>query len=118
VTDELGGGGLSEVALGQSANTRFGMPKSRGGQDFRALDSGEGSLPPSLDNWLPTEHLAPFVAESVDVHVDLVSIRPAYDARVRNGASTRQVMRYMRSETERVLAEKVRTLLTETRIDR
>ncbi|MDT5097656.1 MAG: resuscitation-promoting factor RpfB, partial [Mycobacterium sp.] len=33
--------------------------------------------------------------------------------RVRAGASTRQVMRYMRCETERVLAEEVRALLTE-----
>jgi resuscitation-promoting factor RpfB len=80
VADELGGGGLSEVALGQSADTHFGSPKSRGGQDFRVLDSGQGSLPPSLNDWLPTEHLARLIAELVDEHVDLVPIRAAYDA--------------------------------------
>jgi resuscitation-promoting factor RpfB len=205
VADELSGDGLSEVVLGQSADTHFVMPKSRGGQDFRVLGSGHGSFPPSLDDWLPSEHLARLIAELVDVHVDLVPIRAAYDdgsaaprhdprlmvrillyayttrvcsSRVierkcvddvpfrwladgaapdnraiarfrkrhssalgnlfvealtlcqaagmvrlgqvvlaravrRDGASTRQQMRYIRSETERDLAEEVWTLLTE-----
>jgi uncharacterized protein YabE (DUF348 family)/transposase len=203
--DDEFGGGLSEVALGQSADTHFGRPKSRVGQDFRVLDSGQGSLRPPLDDWLPAEHLARLIAELVEEHVDLVPIRAAYDAgravpphdprllvrillyayttgvyssrvierkciddvpfrwltdgaapdyraiarfrkrhssalvnlfvealalcqaagrvrlgrvvldrtRVRDSASTRQVMRYMRSETESVLAEQVWTLLTE-----
>ena len=80
MADELGGGGLSEVTLGQSADTHFGRPKSRGGQDFRVLDSGQGTLPPSLDDWLPAERLARFIAELVDVHVEVVTIRAAYDA--------------------------------------
>ena len=79
MADELGGG-LSEVALGQSADTHFGRPKSRGGQDFRVLVSGQGSLPPSLNDWLPAEHPARLIAELVDEHVDLVPIRAAYDA--------------------------------------
>jgi uncharacterized protein YabE (DUF348 family)/transposase len=78
VTDEFDGG-LSEVALGQSADTHFGRPKRRGGQDFRVLDSGQGALPP-LDDWLPAEHPARMVAELVDEHVDLAPIRAAYEA--------------------------------------
>jgi transposase/Skp family chaperone for outer membrane proteins len=35
-------------------------------------------LPPSLDDWLPAEHLARFVAEIVDEHLDLSRIRAAY----------------------------------------
>ena len=35
-------------------------------------------LPPSLDDWLPAEHLARFVAELVDEHLDLSRIRAAY----------------------------------------
>ena len=35
-------------------------------------------LPPSLDDWLPAEHLARFVAELVDEHLDLSRIHAAY----------------------------------------
>jgi transposase len=35
-------------------------------------------LPPSLDDWLPAEHLARFVAELVDEHLDLSRLRAAY----------------------------------------
>jgi hypothetical protein len=35
-------------------------------------------LPPSLDDWLPAEHLTPFVAEIVDEHPDLSRIRARY----------------------------------------
>jgi transposase len=35
-------------------------------------------LPPSLDDWLPAEHLARFVAELVDEHLDLSRILAAY----------------------------------------
>jgi resuscitation-promoting factor RpfB len=35
-------------------------------------------LPPSLDDWLPAEHLARFIAELVDEHLDLLPIRAAY----------------------------------------
>ena len=78
MADELGDGGLSEVALGQSADAHFGRPKSRGGQDVRVVAPDQGLLPPSLDDWLPAEHLARFIAELVDEHLDLVRIRAAY----------------------------------------
>lgn len=35
-------------------------------------------LPPSLDDWLPAEHLARFIAEIVDEHLDVSRIRAAY----------------------------------------
>jgi uncharacterized protein YabE (DUF348 family)/transposase len=196
---------LSEVALGQSEDTHFGRPKSRGAQHFPVLSSGQGSLSPSLNDWLPAKHPARLIAELVDADVDLGPIRAASDAgratpdldprlmvrillyayavgvrssraierkcvddvpvrwladgaapdyraiagfrkrhasalgnlfveafglcraagivrlgrfvldptRVRDSASTRQVMRYMRCETEGVLAKQVWTLLAE-----
>jgi uncharacterized protein YabE (DUF348 family)/transposase len=46
---------------------------------FRVFGPDQGLLlPPSLDDWLPAEHLARFIAELVDEHVDLVRIRAAY----------------------------------------
>ncbi|MGH8965865.1 MAG: IS1182 family transposase, partial [Actinomycetes bacterium] len=35
-------------------------------------------LPPSLDDWLPAEHLARFIADLVDEHLDLSRIQAAY----------------------------------------
>ncbi len=35
-------------------------------------------LPPSLDDWLPSEHLARFIAELVDEHLDLSRIHASY----------------------------------------
>lgn len=35
-------------------------------------------MPPSLDDWLPAEHLARFIAELVDGHLDLVPVWAAY----------------------------------------
>jgi hypothetical protein len=78
VADELGDG-LFEVALGQSAEAHFGRPKSPGGQYVRVFDPDQRLLlPPSLDDWLPAEHLARLIAELVDEHLDLVPIRAAY----------------------------------------
>ena len=46
---------------------------------FRAFDPEQGLLlPPSLDDWLPPEHLARFVAELVDEHLDLSRIHAVY----------------------------------------
>ena len=46
---------------------------------FRVFAPDQGSLlPPSLDDWLPAEHLARLIAELVDEHLDLVPIRAAY----------------------------------------
>jgi resuscitation-promoting factor RpfB len=39
------------------------------------------SPPPWLDDWLPVEHLARFIAELIDEHLDLVPIRSAYTER-------------------------------------
>jgi uncharacterized protein YabE (DUF348 family)/transposase len=71
---------LSEVALGQSEDTHFGRPKSRGAQHFPVLSSGQGSLSPSLNDWLPAKHPARLIAELVDADVDLGPIRAASDA--------------------------------------
>jgi len=46
---------------------------------FRAFNPDqELLLPPSLDEWLPADHLARFVADLVDEHVDLSRIHAAY----------------------------------------
>ena len=46
---------------------------------FRVFAPDQGSfLPPSLDDWLPAEHLARLIAVLVDEHLDLVRIRAAY----------------------------------------
>ena len=49
------------------------------GKTFRAFDPGQGLLlPPSLDDWLPADHLARFVADLVDEHLDLSRIYVSY----------------------------------------
>ena len=54
-------------------------PKPRVDKTFRVFDPDQGLLlPPSLDDWLPGEHLARFIAELVDEHLDLSRIRAAY----------------------------------------
>lgn len=46
---------------------------------FRAFDPDQVFLlPPSLDEWLPSEHLARFVADLVDEHLDLSRIYASY----------------------------------------
>lgn len=46
---------------------------------FRAFDPDQDFLlPPSLDDWLPAEHMARFVADLVDEHLDLSRIHAAY----------------------------------------
>lgn len=46
---------------------------------FRAFDPDQGLLlPPSLDDWLPADHLARFIADLVDEHLDLSRIYDAY----------------------------------------
>ena len=54
-------------------------PKGPVDKTFRAFTPDQGLLlPPSLDDWLPEGHLARFVAELVDEHLDLSRIRAAY----------------------------------------
>lgn len=46
---------------------------------FRAFDPGQDLLlPPSLDEWLPADHTARFIADLVDEHLDLSRIHAAY----------------------------------------
>uniref|UniRef100_UPI0038D35C8B transposase n=1 Tax=Streptomyces shenzhenensis TaxID=943815 RepID=UPI0038D35C8B len=46
---------------------------------FRAFDPNQVLLlPPSLDDWLPQDHLARFVADLVDEVLDLTAIRADY----------------------------------------
>ena len=70
--------GLFEVAP-EEAGTAW--PRTVGPVDktFRAFDPGQDLLlPPSLDEWLPAEHLARFIADLVDEHLDLSGIHAAY----------------------------------------
>jgi uncharacterized protein YabE (DUF348 family)/transposase len=63
-----------------NTETRISGGRSRPvDETFRVFDPDQGLLlPPSLDDWLPAEHLARLIAELVDEHVDLVRIRAAY----------------------------------------
>lgn len=70
--------GLFEVASESVGSPR---PVVRGPVDktFRAFDPGQDLLlPPSLDEWLPAEHMARFIADLVDEHLDLSRIHAAY----------------------------------------
>src|ERR1700739_1642867 len=62
-----------------SARTRISRGRNRPvDMTFRVSDPDHGSLPPSLDHWLPVDPLVRFIAELVDEHMDLVRIRAAY----------------------------------------
>jgi len=58
------------------AEPAAGVPVSK---TFRVFDPGQDLLlPPSLDDWLPAGHLARFIAELVDEHLDLSRIYASY----------------------------------------
>lgn len=60
-------------------------PKAPVDKTFRLFAPDQGLLlPPSLDDWLPDEHLARFIADLVDEHLDLSRIHGAY-TEVRGG---------------------------------
>lgn len=60
-------------------------PKPPVDKTFRAFAPDQGLLlPPSLDDWLPADHLARFIADLVDEHLDLSRITAAY-TEVRGG---------------------------------
>jgi transposase len=60
-------------------------PKAAVDKTFRTFDPDQGLLlPPSLDDWLPAGHLARFIAELVDEHLDLSRIQAGY-TEVRGG---------------------------------
>jgi transposase len=70
--------GLFEVAPDAAGTPR---PVARGSVDktFRVFDPGQDLLlPPSLDEWLPAEHMARFIADLVDEHLDLSRIHASY----------------------------------------
>ena len=66
-----------------SAQTQIAQGRSRpADKAFRVFDPDRGLLSPaSLDDWLPAEHPARFIAELVDEHLDLVRIRAASTGR-------------------------------------
>ena len=57
---------------------------------FRPFDPDQAWLvPPSLDDWLPHEHIARFIADLVDEHLDL----SAFYADYREGRGRRRSTR-------------------------
>lgn len=70
--------GLFEVAP-EAAGTPRSVAKGPVDKTFRAFDPDQGLLlPPSLEEWLPADHVARFIAELVDEHLDLSRIHAAY----------------------------------------
>lgn len=79
MSDDLGDGGLFEVDPAQRVDSHCLVPKLPVDKTFRMFDPDQGLLlPPSLDDWLPADHLARFVADLVDEHLDLSRITAAY----------------------------------------
>lgn len=70
---------MFEVHPSERVEPHSGAPKAPVDKTFRVFDPEQGLLlPPSLDDWLPAEHLARFIAELVDEHLDLTRIRAGY----------------------------------------
>jgi transposase len=79
VADDLDDGGLFEVDPALRVDTHSAAPKPPVDKTFRPFDPDQGLLlPPSLDDWLPAEHLARFIADLVDEHLDLSRIQVVY----------------------------------------
>lgn len=71
--------GLFEVAAEEYVEAAGVGPRGPVDKTFRAFDPGQDLLlPPSLDEWLPAGHLARFIADLVDEHLDLSRIHAAY----------------------------------------
>ena len=71
--------GLFEVAPEHRLSGFPAAVKGPVDKTFRAFDPYQDLLlPPSLDDWLPAEHMARFVAELVDEHLDLSRIHAVY----------------------------------------
>jgi transposase len=78
VPDDGNPEGLFEVAPEEYAEA---SSASKGPVDktFRAFDPGQDLLlPPSLDEWLPADHMARFIADLVDEHLGLSRVHAAY----------------------------------------
>ena len=70
---------LFEVTAQQRPRGGAPVVKVAVDKTFRAFDPNQDLLlPPSLDEWLPAEHMARFIAELVDEHLDLSRIHAAY----------------------------------------
>ncbi len=70
--------GLFEVGP-EEAGTVRAVAKGAVDKTFRAFDPDQDLLlPPSLDEWLPADHMARFIADLVDEHLDLSRIHLAY----------------------------------------
>ncbi len=79
MSDDEKAEGLFEVAPEQRSPEGPQVAKVLVGKTFRAFDPHQDLLlPPSLDEWLPTGHMARFIAELVDEHLDLSRIHAAY----------------------------------------
>lgn len=71
--------GLFEVAAHEGSGTGPPAVKVPVDKTFRAFDPNQGLLlPPSLDEWLPADHLVRFIADLVDEHLDLSGIHAAF----------------------------------------
>jgi hypothetical protein len=82
--------GLFDIEPGMAGVSIPGSPKGSVDKRFRAFTPDQGFLlPPSLDEWLPAGHLARFVGELVDEHLDLSRIRSGYT----EGAEGRRMTR-------------------------
>lgn len=78
--DDENAEGLFEVAPGERSGVgRPVVVKGPVDKTFRAFDPDQDLLlPPSLDDWLPADHMARFIADLVDEHLDLSRIHAAY----------------------------------------
>lgn len=71
---------LFEVEMGEAETPRPAAPAGRA-KTFRPYDPTQCFLlPPSLDDWLPQDHEARFVAEVVEDLLDLEAIYASYEA--------------------------------------
>ena len=83
--DDLDAEGLFEVDPELRVDSHSVAPKAPVDKTFRPFNPDQDLLlPPSLDDWLPPEHLVRFIADLVDEHLDLSRIHAAY-TEVRGG---------------------------------
>jgi transposase len=69
---------LFQVEVSESRAREVSQPAGRD-KTFRPYDQHQNFLlPPSLDDWLPTEHTARFLSETVDCALDLSLIYDSY----------------------------------------
>ena len=70
---------MFSIDSAQRVDAQAVAPKAPVNKTFRAFEPDQGLLlPPSLDDWLPSDHVARFIADLVDEHLDLSRIRAAY----------------------------------------